>query len=191
MAEVLMFHHILGRTLGMEALAERFRQGGHVVHLPDLFEGRVFRTRDEGRAHVDEVGTDTLIERARIVAAALPPALVYVGVSLGVLPAQLLTQTRLGARGAVLISAAVEPSELGAPWPAGVPLQVHAETEDALMLDEGDLDAARNLVDSLPDAELFLYEGSAHLFTEAGGPEYDPDATALLVDRVHRFLADR
>lgn len=189
MAEILMFHHVLGRTLGMEALAERFREAGHTVHLPDLYEGRVFDDREEGSAYARSVGFDTLLERGRLAAEALPRALVYAGVSLGVMPAQLLAQTRLGARGALLISAAVEPSEFDAPWPDGVPLQVHAKEEDTMFVEEGDLDAARSMVETVPGAELFLYPGGGHLFTEAGGEDHDAAATDLFVERATGLLA--
>lgn len=189
MAEILMFHHVLGRTSGMEALAGRFREAGHTVHLPDLYEGRVFDDREEGSAYAREVGFDTLVERGRLAAEPLPRELVYAGVSLGVLPAQHLAQTRLGARGALLISAAVEPSEFDAPWPAGVPLQIHAKEEDTMFVEEGDLDAARSMVETQPDAELFLYPGPGHLFTEAGGEDHDPAATDLFVERANGFLA--
>ena len=188
MAEVLLFHHVLGRTPGMEALAERFRSSGHTVHLPDLFEGRTFTSRETARAYVDEVGFDTLVERGRIAAEDLPRGLVYAGVSLGALPAQLLTQTRLGARAAVLISAAIDPSEFGAPWLRGVPVQVHLKEDDPLMA-EGDLDAARSLVELVPDAELFLYPGSTHLFTEEGYADHDPAAADQVVDRMTALLA--
>ena len=183
-----MFHHVLGRTRGMEALAERFRAAGHVVHLPDLFEGRVFADRLEGKAYADEVGFDTIVERGRLAAEALPRGLVYAGVSLGALPAQLLTQTRLGARGSLFVSAAIEPSEFGAPWPPGVPVQLHLVEGDPLLA-EGDLDAASSIVDTVPDAELFLYGGSTHLFTELGHPDHDGTATDLLVERATAFLA--
>ena len=189
MAEILMFHHVLGRTSGMQALAGRFRAAGHRVHLPDLYEGRVFADREEGSAYAAEIGFDTLIGRGRLVAEELPRALVYAGVSLGVLPAQHLAQTRLGARAALLISAAVEPSEFGAPWPTGVPVQIHAKEEDAMFVEEGDLDAARSIVETLPDAELFRYPGEGHLFTEAGGEDHDPAATELFVERATGLLA--
>jgi esterase/lipase len=51
MAEVLLFHHVLGRTAGMEALAERLRATGHTVHLPDLFQGRTFADREQGAVY--------------------------------------------------------------------------------------------------------------------------------------------
>ena len=188
MAEILLFHHILGRTAGMEALAERFRAAGHTVHLPDLFEGRTFTDRVAGRAYADQVGFDTITERGRLAAEGLPRELVYAGVSLGALSAQLLTQTRLGARAVFLISAAIEPSEFGAPWPSGVPVQLHLMEDDPLAA-EGDLDAARSLVDTVPGAELFLYPGSGHLFTEVGSDDHDGPATDLVVERVAELLA--
>lgn len=172
----------------MEALAERLRAVGHTVHLPDLYEGRTFTDREAARAYVDGVGFDTLVERGRLAAEELPRALVYAGVSLGVLPAQLLAQTRLGAVGAVFVSAAVEPSELGAPWPEAVPLQIHLMKDDPL-LEEGDLDAARSLVDTVPDAELFFYPGSTHLFSEEGYADHDAAATELVLERVETMLA--
>lgn len=187
MAEVLLFHHVLGRTSGMEALAERLRAAGHTVHLPDLFEGRTFPDRERGGAYAQEVGFAALVERGRAAAEALPQELVYAGVSLGALPAQQLTQTRPGARGAVLISAAVEPGDFAAPWPDGVPVQIHLMADDPLIA-EGDLDAATTIVETVPGAELYVYPGSAHLFTEQSSDEYDPDATDLLVERVSHLL---
>ena len=60
---------------------------------------------------------------------------------------------------------------------------------DPIFVEEGDLDAARALVEVADAAELFLYSGSEHYFAEAGLPSYDPDATALLTTRVLEFLA--
>jgi dienelactone hydrolase len=62
---------------------------------------------------------------------------------------------------------------------------------DPYFVDEGDIDAARALVASAPDAELFLYPGDQHYFADATLPSYDPDAAALLIRRVLDFLATR
>lgn len=86
MAEIVLFHHVLGPTAAMQALAERFRSAGHTVHVSDLFEGRAFADRLTARAYVDSVGFDTLIERGRVSAEDLPHKLVYMGVSLGHCP---------------------------------------------------------------------------------------------------------
>jgi dienelactone hydrolase len=102
MAEVLLFHHAHGRTSGVEAFADRIRADGHTVHVPDLYEGRVFETLDEGVAHASQIGFDVVMERGVLAAQPLPTSLVYLGISLGALPAQRLAQTRLGAAGARL-----------------------------------------------------------------------------------------
>lgn len=86
------------------------------------------------------------------------------------------------------ISALVEPSEFDAPWPTGVPMQVHLNEDDPLQAD-GDLATARNIAEVVPAAELYVYPGATHLFTEEGYADYDPIATTLLVDRVITLLA--
>ena len=78
----------------------------------------------------------------------LPNELVYGGFSLGVLPAQKLAQTRAGARGALLFYSAVPTSEFGSSWPAEVPVQVHGMDADPFFVDEGDIEAAREIVES-------------------------------------------
>lgn len=49
---------------------------------------------------------------------------------------------------------------------------------------EGDIDAARALVEETDDAELFLYPGDQHYFADGSLPSYDSGATALLIQRV-------
>jgi dienelactone hydrolase len=187
MAEVLLFHHALGCTDGVEAFAQVLRDAGHVVHVPDLFEGRTFDTIEAGVAHAAEIGFGTVVERGTAVAERLPAALVYVGFSLGVLPAQSLAQTRPGARAAVLFSSCLPPGELG-PWPAGVPVQVHAMEDDPIFVGEGDLDAACALVAEADDAELFLYPGADHYFADPNLDTYHPLAAAEARRRVLDLL---
>jgi dienelactone hydrolase len=189
MAEVLLFHHAHGLTAGVRELAETLRRAGHTVHVPDLYEGQVFDTLDDGLAHARQVGFGAIIERGRLAAEELPQELVYAGLSMGVLPAQMLAQTRPGAKGALLLHACVPTSEFGQGWPAGVPVQVHAMDADPFFVEEGDIDAARALVESAEDGELLLYPGRQHLFTDASLPSYDAPATALLTQRVLDFLS--
>ena len=191
MAEVMLFHHAQGQTQGFHAFADELRAAGHTVHTPDLFDGRTFDSIDKGIGYAREIGFDELIERGERIAETLPAELVYAGFSLGVLPAQKLAQTRPGARGALLFYSCVPASEFGGSWPAGVPVQIHGMDADPIFMDEGDVDAARELVASTPDAELFLYEGDQHYFADSSLPSYDAEATALLMRRVLAFLADR
>jgi len=188
MAEVLLFHHVQGRTAGFLEFADELQHAGHSVHTPDLYTGRTFDSLDEGISYAEEVGFGVLIERGVQAAEGLATGLVYAGFSLGVLPAQKLAQTRPGARGALLFHACVPPSEFGTAWPPTVPLQIHAMDADPVFVGEGDIAAARDLVASAERAELFPYSGEQHLFADASLPSYDADAAALLRQRVLEFL---
>ena len=188
MAEVLLFHHALGLTPGCLALADELRAAGHVVHVPDLYDGNTFTELDDGLGYAKQVGFDTISERARLAAEGLPNELVYAGISLGVMPAQRLAQTRPGARGALLISAAVPPSEFGGDWPEGVPLQIHMMEDDEFVRDEGDLDVARQLVETIDGAGLFLYPGDKHLFVDNSLPDYEEAAATQFKQEVLSFL---
>jgi dienelactone hydrolase len=194
MAEVVVFHHVQGLTDGMLAFAEQLRAGGHTVHTPDLFEGQRPQTVEDGVAHVRSVGDEVLTERVERAVADLPEGLVYAGFSWGAATAQRLAQTRPGARGALLYEACIPLTGDWAfgPWPDGVPVQIHGMDQDPFFALEGDIDAARQLVDMVgPElAELYVYPGDRHLFTDSSLPSYDAEATALVVKR-SRELLDR
>ena len=189
MAEVLLFHHVQGLTPGVVALADELRRAGHTVHTPDLFDGHTFDSIEDGFGYAKEIGFEALGERADRAAEELPAGLVYAGISFGVMSAQRLAQTREGARGAILLESFVPPSEFGTGWPAGVPAQVHGMDTDPFFALEGDIDAARAFVAEVEDAELFVYPGDQHLFTDSSLPSYDAEATALLTGRVLDLLA--
>ena len=190
MAEVLFFHHAQGQTKGFLAFVDELRRAGHAVHTPDLYDGRTFDSLEEGLANVEAIGFETIVERGVRAAEALPAELVYAGFSLGVVPAQMLAQNRPGARGALLLHSCLPTSELGPGWPAGVPVQIHAMEKDPFFIEEGDIDAARALVEEAEQAELFLYPGEQHLFADSSLPSFDAEAAALLTRRVLDFLTD-
>ena len=142
-------------------------------------------------AFIKGVGFDAMRERGVRIADDLPAALVYAGFSFGEMIAQQLAQTRAGARGALLFYSCIPITgewALG-PWPDGVPVQIHGADHDPYFVDEGDIDAAREIVATVDDAELFLYPGDQHYFADSSLPSYDPEATALLTTRVLEFLA--
>jgi dienelactone hydrolase len=188
MAELVLYHHVQGLTTGIEAFTDELRRAGHTAHVPDLFGGRTFATLEEGIAYARHVGFDTLMQQGVAAADELGPELVYAGFSFGVMPAQRLAQTRAGARGALLFESCLPVSEFGDSWPTGVPVQVHGMDADPIFAGEGDVDAARALVESTPQAELFLYPGNVHLFADSSLSSYDENAAALLMRRVLDFL---
>lgn len=184
MTELIIFHHAQGRTSGVLDLAEHLAGAGHVVHTPDLYDGLVFDTLEEGIAHAKRIG-DAFTERARAAAIELPQRIVYAGWSLGVMPAQQLTQTRPGAVGALLIEAFVPPSYFGE-WPAGVPAQVHGMADDEWFAE--DLAAAHDFAETSDDVELLVYPGDQHLFGDSSLPSYDDSAAEAMRKRVLEFL---
>lgn len=107
--------------------------------------------------------------------------------------AQRLAQTRAGAQGALLYEACLPITGEWAvgPWPSGVPVQIHGMDPDPFFALEGDLDAAGELVPTVgPElAELFVYPGDRHLFTDSSLPSYAADAAALVRSRSLEFLS--
>ena len=192
MAEVVLFHHVQGLTDGVRAFAEGLRAGGHTVHTPDLFDGERPATVDDGLALIQKTGDEVIGERADRAVADLPEGLVYAGFSWGAGAAQRIAQTRPGARGALLYEACMPITGEWAfgPWPEGVPVQIHGMDQDPFFALEGDIDAARELVSTVGSelAELFVYPGDRHLFTDSSLPSYDADAAALAMQRTQAFL---
>jgi dienelactone hydrolase len=162
--------------------AASLSDAGHTVHTPDLYDGRTFETIPDGMAYSEELGGSmAIVERGRAAVEPLSSEVVYVGFSLGVLPAQSLAQTRPGARGAVLCYAALPLGQWGdnwpETWPDGAPLQLHILDGDE------DFEIAQGLAATVPGAELFVYSGTEHYFAE-----HDEQAAALLEERVLGFL---
>ena len=189
MTEVLLFHHAQGLTPGVRAFADELRGAGHTVHTPDLYGGgETFPTVREGVAHARGIGFATILERGKEIAESLPNGLVYAGMSMGVMPAQMLAQTRSGAKGALLCFGTLPPSEFGGAWPEDVPGQIHMKEHDPEVL-EGDLDEARRLA-TVERVELFLYPGEQHLFVDKSLADYDQAAATLMTQRILTFLDD-
>lgn len=183
MNEILLFHHGQGLTDGVLAFAETLRSAGHVVHTPDFYDGNVFATLDEGVAYRDEIGIPELANRAVAAAQSLPTDLVYAGFSLGTGPAQLLAQTRPGARGALLMSGCLPAAVFETPWPAEVALTVHTTERDPWV----DLAVAEGLV-AEADGRLVRYPGAAHLFADPTSADYDAALAARLETSVLGWL---
>jgi dienelactone hydrolase len=99
MAEIVLFHSALGLRPGVTSAADRLREAGHSVHVPNYYDGEVFDDLDDGLRKRDELGVAEILRRAREAVAGLPAGLVFAGFSLGNDPAELLAAERPGARG--------------------------------------------------------------------------------------------
>ena len=185
MAEIVLFHHAGGLTEGVLAFAEALRRSGHVVHTPDLFEGRTFADVHDGMAYAESVGEGILAARAADAVAPLPAGLVHGGLSMGAARAAEQVLARAGARGAFFLYGAIAPSWWDAIWPPGVPSQAHVTEGDPFREPE----AEAEYVEAVPGAELVVHPGSGHLFAEPGHPDHDDEVARLATEHVLRFLA--
>jgi dienelactone hydrolase len=189
-AEVLLFHHIQGLTEGVRAFADQLRAGGHTVHTPDLFDGQIFDSIESGFAYTRSLEEGAIDERVNAAVDDLPDDLVYAGISYGVPPALQLTVKRPGARGLLMLESAMPIAGEWAvgPFPDGVPLQIHgAEGDEYFGEDRPFADEAVALLGA-ERAELFVYPGEQHLFTDSSLPSYDAEAAALVTERTLAFL---
>ena len=190
MSDIVLFHSVLGLRAGVLDAADRLRAAGHTVHTPDYYDGRTYDEYPPAFEFLDEIGgIPDVIARCTAVAR-LPADLVYAGFSLGGVPAELLAATRAGARGLILLHAAIPPDALGVQaWPASVPVQVHFTTGDPYR-DKAELDSFEAAVRaSGARYERFDYPGNGHLFTDRTLPdEFDEESAELLFSRVLAFL---
>lgn len=186
MAEIVLFHHALGLTPGVQEFAGALQDVGHTVHTPDLFEGRRFDVVEDGVAFASETGRETLAARAGAAVEALPHDVVYAGMSMGCAYATQLLLTRPGARGAFYLYGAVDPAWWEATWPVGVPAQAHQTADDPWREKE----AEEGFVARVPEAEMFVYDGDTHLFADPGTEDFDAVAAALAMERIQAFLGN-
>lgn len=192
MTEVVLFHHVMGLTNGVREFADQLSGGRHRVHTPDLYAGRVADSLEDGFAIRNEIGIEAINERIDAALVDLGDEIVFAGISMGVMTAQRLAQTRPGVIAALLYAscAPITGEDAFGPWPDGVHVQIHGMDNDEFFAHEGDLDAARELVEIVGSekAQVFTYPGDQHLFMDNSLPTYDADATRLAVQRSRDLL---
>ncbi len=190
MAQIALFHSVLGVRPGVHSAADLLRSHGHEVTIVDQYDGKVFDDYETASAFATGIGYPALMQRALDSVADLPDELVAAGFSNGGGMAQFVTMSRPGVRAALLLSGVIDPAELGLDtWPAGVPAQVHYTVDDpfrnAAWLEAG-IDAIKR---SGSELEQFDYPGAGHLFTDPSLlDEYQPGDAGVLWRRVLAFL---
>lgn len=192
MATIVLFHHVQGLTPGVQAMAGELRAAGHSVHTLDLFAGKLPKDLESGIRLANKLSEDKIQERVDKLFSKLPAELVYIGTSWGAALAQQCAQQRPGTVAAVLLESFVDLDAEWSfgPWPENVPVQIHGMDEDPFFAKEGDLESAQNFVEGEGQdvAQLFTYPGNKHLFTDSSLPSHDPEARALVMERIIKFL---
>ena len=192
MATIVLFHHVQGLTPGVQAMAAELRAAGHTVHAIDLYAGKLPKDFEAGMRMANKLSEDKIQERVEKLFSKLPEELVYIGTSWGAALAQQCAQQRQGAVAAVLLESFVDLDAEWSfgPWPENVPVQIHGMDEDPFFAKEGDLESAENFVEGEGKdvAQLFTYPGNKHLFTDSSLRSHDPEARALVMERMIKFL---
>ncbi|WP_198652863.1 dienelactone hydrolase family protein [Actinocorallia populi] len=188
MAEILLFHSVYGLRPAVREAATRLREAGHVVHVPDLYEGRTADTMAEAKVIFEEIGRDALLERAVGVAAPLSAnGLVYAGFSLGAAVAQTIGLVDENAKGLLLVHGT---SDLTEDAETELPVQLHVADPDLYETSDWLNSWYLEMRRAGADVEIFRYQGAGHLFTDSGLPDYDEhyaeQAWAIALD----FLAE-
>lgn len=187
---IVLFHSVLGLRPGVMDFAAKLEEAGLAVITPDLYlDGSIFDTYEAGGKAWDAVGIPTILSRAREACASLSEPVVFAGFSNGAAVAEILAATHPQAKAAVLMHGALPPAmaQIEA-WPKSVRVQLHYARDDPFR-DPANDTAVREMVGaSGASFEEFLYAGNAHLFTDSGLPDYDDQATALVLQRIVSFV---
>ena len=178
MAEALLFHHAQGQTAGFHAFANELRSAGHTVHTPTSSTAaplgrstRVWHTPERSASARSSSAGCTL--RTRCPASSSTPVFARRGAGAAA------RADAPGRKRALLFYSCLPTSEFGTSWPADAGADPRMDA-DPIFVDEGDIDAARELVESAEDAELFLYPGDQHYFADSSLPSYDESAATPL-----------
>jgi dienelactone hydrolase len=184
MATILLLHSVRGLRDFEHATADRLRSAGHEVVTPDLFDGEVPATLEDGLA-LEERLWPKPVRRAARAAEALPDDAVLAGISMGAAVATILWADRPATAGLLLLHGLGEVPERPRP---GVPVQAHVAEPDAF-IPEDDVAAWHKAAAEVGvAAELFRYAGAGHFFTDPSLPDHHAEATALLWQRAAAFL---
>jgi dienelactone hydrolase len=189
MTSIALFHSALWVRPGISEAADRLRAAGHQVSVVDQYDGLVFDDYAKGIAYTEQVGFPALMQAALDGVSELPDGFVAAGFSNGAGMAEYVA-TRRRCAGLLLFSGALPLNLLGAaPWPTGLPVQIHYSLDDPFRRQEWIDAVAADATRGGGRVETFDYPGTGHLFTDPSLPtEYDPGATELLWQRALAFL---
>lgn len=185
---IMLFHSAYGLRPAVQQAAERLRAAGHVVHVPDLYDGRTADTLEEGMTIRDGIGNDELLKRAILAAAPhSDEGLVYAGFSLGGSLAQTLALGDEKARGLLLLHGTADIAE-GASVDE-LPVQLHVADPDPFETDDWLNTWYLRMGRIGADAEVYRYPGAGHLYTDPELPDYDEEAAERSWATALGFLA--
>jgi len=185
MANVVLFHSVMGLRDLERSAAERLRAAGHEVLTPDLYDGQTAASVADGLVLMSGFGAEALAERALAACAGLPDTAVLAGISMGAGLACQVWAKRAQTNGVLLLHGLGEIPK----WVrSGLPVQVHFAEPDPSISDEQATGWPMTAFRVGLCAEIYTYDGVGHLYTDTTSPDYDAAAAALTWERAMIFL---
>ncbi len=189
MANIALFHSVLGLRKGVLDAAQRLRKSGHTVYTADLYRGEVFDDMNIALKKFEQIGIPEIMARTLSFAETLPGDTVYAGFSNGGASAELLAASRPLAKGCILFHSALPIKELRIEkWPSIVPVQVHYCDKDPWRNQDWIDRFSGDVRKSGAGFDYYGYPCKGHLFADTDLPDYDHASAELMWDRVHQFL---
>ncbi|MFG2191128.1 dienelactone hydrolase family protein [Streptomyces sp. NPDC048639] len=172
---IVLFHSAYGLRPAVHAAADRLRAAGHEVHVPDLYDGLIAETVEEGMEIKDEIGQHELLKRAITASAPFSErGLVYAGFSLGGSIAQNLAIADGKARGLLLLHGTSDLAESASV--DELPVQLHVADPDPFEPDDWLNAWYLRMRRAGAEVEVFRYAGAGHLYTDPDLPDHDAEA---------------
>lgn len=187
MARIVLFHSAYGLRPAVQEAATRLRGAGHEVEVPDLYDGRVVDTVEEGMEIKDEIGTEELLRRAVSAASPLGRGIIYSGFSMGASLAQNLALADEYAGGLLMFHGT---SDLKDEAETEVAVQLHVAEPDPFEHEDWLNAWYLRMVAAGADVEVYRYRGAGHLYTDPELPDYDAEAADRTWAAALAFLAE-
>lgn len=156
-AHIALFHSVYGRRPAALTTADWLRAAGHTVITPDLYDGKLAATVDEGFALCQHIGWTAIMLRARQALAELPPQTVLAGLSMGASVAAALLGERPQTAGLLLLhNTGGGDGERARP---GLPIQLHIAEPDTYQPAAEVLAWEQDMTDAGAGVQVFRYPG--------------------------------
>jgi dienelactone hydrolase len=180
---LLLLHSAYGSRPAVREAAKRITDWGLRVHAPDLYHGRCTDRLEEALALRDEVGRETLLERALAEAETFRPD-VLLGFSLGASLAHRIFLRGGAARRLILFHGTAEAPSVPQP---GRQVLAHIARGDAFEPEDELREWKRAWERQGARVEMELYPGG-HLFSDPGLADYEAESARSAWARTREWL---
>lgn len=189
MARVLIFHHVLGLTSGLMSFKRSLEEANVEVVMPDMFNGMVFESVDEGLSFVDTNG-EALLSSVGELDDLGDHFDAVIGISFGALLAAEFCRIATGRVRDLIEIAAFVPTESSISELSPPRVTVVASRDDPY-INGDDLASFLDYQREVPDSSIRLFAGKNHFFMDDSNLEFSEVLRDLTVVQIVEVLEKR